>query len=461
MSTPISAVPRNAACACGSGKKSKKCCGAQPEQASVSPAQEWHNLDNQMVEDMSNFGRRRFGDEWAHVLADYPVDSRAMEAEPAHMNLFIQWLCHERKFEGRPASHHYLEARGRNLSASEKTWLESQQQAWLSVWEVIDFQEGGWIELVDLITRERRRVVELTASRGLRRRLAFLARVVDHAGMAMLCGLHPNPLSAGSAHHVLEDMREALGPSKHITGAQLRRGDIPTLLIESWQRALEAVARQPLPDLTTTDGERVVLVKDIFALVGSGARAEMSRRLTAEPDILIGGQSRADVFLVSKEHRKHAAAGAPATILGRISLTTRELRIETDSRERAARLRDRLERLADGRLRHKRRNETDPIEAMAGAGHPVGPAPRGGRLPDDPVANELALSFKRQHYADWVDHPLPALDGLSPREATLNPALRARLSLLLKEMEELEECGPERQRYSFEEVRRELGMLAT
>ena len=348
-------------------------------------------------------------------------------------------------------------------SASETSWLASQQRSWLSVWEVVDFQAGTWIDLVDLITGERRRVVELTASRGgLRKRLAFLARVVDHAGMAMLCGLHPNPLSPGGAHHIVEGIRGVIGSSKHVTPGQLQGGGIPTLLIETWQDALEAAARQPVPELRTTDGERLVLVKDVFALVGSAAHGEMAKRLAAEPDVRIGGGSRVDVFLVTKAPQESvAASGAPpTTLLGRISMTSRELRIETDSRERAGRLRERLERLANGRLRHKRREETDPREVMAGAG-PVGPGPEGGRVLDDGVASEVVLSFKRKHYADWVDHPLPALDGLSPREATMNPTLRSRLALLLKEMEEFEERGPERQRFSFEEVREELGMLTT
>jgi SEC-C motif-containing protein len=90
---------RNDPCPCGSGRKYKKCCGA-PAAAPVSPAQPWHDLDDRLTKELSDYGRRRFGDDWAHILADYPVDEEEMERVPAHMNLFIQWLCHENKFEG-------------------------------------------------------------------------------------------------------------------------------------------------------------------------------------------------------------------------------------------------------------------------------------------------------------------------------------------------------------------------
>ena len=73
-----------------------------------------------------------------------------------------------------------------------------------------------------------------------------------------------------------------------------------------------------------------------------------------------------------------------------------------------------------------------------------------------PAADAAVLSFKQTHYADWSDHPVPALDGLSPREAAENPTLRARRSQPIKEMEELEGRGPAGQRFNFNVIGREL-----
>ena len=460
MTTPLS-PSRNDPCPCGSGRKFKKCCGAPAAAAPVSPAQPWHDLDDRLTKDLSAFGRRRFGDAWAHMLADYPVDEETMEQVPEHVNLLIQWACEEKKFEGQPAAGHYLDARGRNLPAGDRAWLEAQQLAWLSIWEVADLQQDAWIDLVDLLTGERRRVIEIGASRSLHKGLALLARVVDHAGMSMLCGSHPNPLPPDASRRVLDDFRDAAGATwatKQVDAALLRAGEMPTILIGLWQDEVEALARRPLPELRNTDGEELVLVKDTFALVGAGARQDMTRRLAAEPDIQPPAHPR-DAFVI--EARKHGAAeDAAATVIAHVTMTAREIRLETNSRERADRLRERLERIGEGRLRHKSRSESDARQLLAearqteAAGNQRSSMPRQG-----PAADAAVLSFKRSHYADWVDHPLPALDGLSPREATANPAMRARLSLLLKEMEELEGRGPAGQRFDFGEMKRQLGMV--
>jgi hypothetical protein len=449
---------RDAPCSCGSGRKYKKCCGDPARAAAALPTQRWHDLDDRVTKELTEFGGRRFGAAWAQILRDYPVDEQEMQRQPAHLNLFIQWLRHEHKFEGLPVTRHYLEARGRNLPDGTRAWLEAQERAWLSVWAVVDLEPGAWIDLVDLLTGERRRVVEATASRSLHKRLTLLARVLDHAGLSLLCGLHPNPLPPDAAARVLEDLWDAMRgswASKPVPPARLREGEVPSILIGAWQDEVDGRARRPLPRLTNSDGDEVVLIKDEFALVDGGARDELARRLAAEADIHPPEGPRGAFVIAARG--AGAARHEPATVLGRVTMTTRKLRLETDSRERADRLRERLERLADGRLRHERREEHDPREDMAAASRGEGPA-RGPMPSQGPAADEVVLSFKQTHYADWVDHPLPALDGLSPREATGNPALRARLALLLEEMDELEEHYPASQRFDFSGIRRHLEM---
>ena len=454
------APSRNDPCPCGSGKKFKKCCGAPAAAAPASPAQLWHDLDDRLTKDLSDFARRRFGDGWAHLLADYPVDEQDFEEVPAHVNLFIQWGCHEHKFEGKPVAEHYLESRGRNLPPRDRAWLEAHQRAWLSIWEVVELEEGAWLELVDLLTGERRRVIEIGGSRGMHKRLALLARVVDHAGLSLLCGSHPHPLPPDGARRVLEAIRGTAGTTwatKRVDPARLRAADVPTVLIDLWQQEVHAMADRPLPRLTNTDGEELVIVKDTYALVGAGAREEMARRLAAEPDIQPPEGPRG-AFVIEARGRDDPADSLTTVVTGRVTMTARELRLETNSRERADRLRERLKQLGDGRVRHKKRTETDAGQMLEQASRHEGSGARRSMPLSGPAADAAVLSFKQTHYAEWVDHPVPALDDLSPREAAANPALRARLAQLIKEMEELEGRGPAGQRFDFDVIRRELGL---
>ena len=68
----------------------------------------------------------------------------------------------------------------------------------------------------------------------------------------------------------------------------------------------------------------------------------------------------------------------------------------------------------------------------------------------------LELEYKRRHYEDWADHALPALEGRTPREAMRTAAGRARVDVLLKEMEHLEARTESGARFDFSQLRREL-----
>ncbi len=74
------------------------------------------------------------------------------------------------------------------------------------------------------------------------------------------------------------------------------------------------------------------------------------------------------------------------------------------------------------------------------------------------VKARLHREFKERHYSSWLDEPLPALDGKTPREAARTKAIRPRLDVLLKEMENHEARCPEAERFDFSRTRRDLGL---
>lgn len=58
-----------------------------------------------------------------------------------------------------------------------------------------------------------------------------------------------------------------------------------------------------------------------------------------------------------------------------------------------------------------------------------------GGLAGDEEAEEAMAAFLEQYERSWVDQPLPALDGATPRQAVGDPALVARLRALLREID--------------------------
>jgi hypothetical protein len=69
------------------------------------------------------------------------------------------------------------------------------------------------------------------------------------------------------------------------------------------------------------------------------------------------------------------------------------------------------------------------------------------------------LEHKAKHYSTWSDIALPALDGLTPREAAGDARSRARVMTLLREMDLAERAhSPAGQRFDFGPILRELGI---
>ena len=75
-------------------------------------------------------------------------------------------------------------------------------------------------------------------------------------------------------------------------------------------------------------------------------------------------------------------------------------------------------------------------------------------------AAALLAEFKRSHYRGWLDVPLPALGGRTPRHAARLKTVRPRLIDLLKELEshETRAATSESPAYDFGWMWRELGL---
>jgi len=141
------------------------------------------------------------------------------------------------------------------------------------------------------------------------------------------------------------------------------------------------------------------------------------------------------------------------TVIGHAIFTGSTLRLETNSRERADALRERVGAVCGDRIRHRAREHADPLSSRAA------PLERNTAPEPPPLeAAQLILDFKQRHYAGWPDLPLPALRGKTPREAVRTARGRASVDVLLKEMENLEQRSAGGAAFDFSELRRALGL---
>lgn len=461
-------IGRNEPCPCGSGKKYKRChleteaaargasgATAPPETAAL------HELDRTLADAMAAYARQRFGAEWLRFERDF-VDARAAEQLSGH------WALYHLRVRGSRVVDHFTAERGDRLTQKELAWLDAQSRSWLSVWEVEAVEPGASLVLHDILTGERRHVTEASGSRVLVRRSAVLARVVDHGGVSVICGSHPQPLPPLEAAAVARRFRDRLRRGASAPAERLREERLGRDLIGRWEEecaALEERSRIP-PQLHNRDGDELVFISERYDF-DAAARDELERRLGAMRAVVPpddDGTDRDYIF-----HREGAAArsGLEDLIVGHVQVGDRSLSLETNSVRRANALRTRVEAALGDLVRHHRRRRRDAQRMVArtwerersAGGAAAAPAvPRRHEVAEAPEAQQALREMKEHHYADWADHPLPALGGMTAHRAVRTKAGRERVDALLKHIEYGEAGLPAGERFDVSMLRRQLGL---
>jgi SEC-C motif-containing protein len=472
--TGRSKTPRNAPCPCGSGRKYKKCHLAEDEgreaaargtgreadearahQRRLAERDPIHALDERLAADALALARRRWGRAFDPdgALAGAGLDFATSQA-------LLGWSYgHYRGPEGRTALDLYAEERGGGLDAAGRALVEAQRGAWFSLHEVVSVELGRAIVLRDLLAGGEATVQEKAASRSVRPRDVLLARVLDLGDRAILAGCHLRSLPPRQADEVRRNVRSALGVrAAKVKPERLHEASADGTLFRIWQEAVDASDARPAPRLQNTDGEDFILTVDRFD-VAAGKADQVVARLLALPDASRDVDEKDGGITISFIREGNAKGLLPTTLVGRATLEGGVLRLETNSRERADRLRtlvaERLRPLASFRIRE----HTDPVSRLGEDASPREPRALGEPMP--PEVLEVVKRMQAEHYQRWLDEEIPALGGLTPRQAAEKKgAPRKRLELLLAEIEHAEAGQPEAQRFDVAVLLHELGLRA-
>lgn len=445
-------LPRNAPCACGSGKKVKHCCGADERLVALAPGAALHRMDERLVERVVLYANERFGRQWLAAPMEAYFLPRPFAQED--MQLFMPWVVNHWRVEGRTPREWLLAERGDSLSEAEHDWLLSQAGAVLSVWEARQVYEGEGLVVKDLLRGEERFVHEVKGSRTVRAREALLARVVDHEGLSVFCGVYPRTLPPRDTDLVVRAVRGELkvrGP--WVPQRKLAAEGMDLGLIHLWTEAVLELESAPVvqPVLVNTEGDPLLLTADHFSFPAHKRRQVVERLRRMEgAEVREEGPPTELVFL--KPYREGALL---ELYVGRAVVDSSRLRVETNSVERAEALRASVEAACEGLLTHRVREHADP-QALLAEQDALAEAQAGE--PAAPEMLEVLREFKARHYAGWLDVPLPLLKGKTPREAVRTAAGRRKVELLLKELEHGEAQLPERERTDLASLRGELGL---
>ena len=405
---------RNEPCWCGSGRKYKKCHLGR-EQLTLAERVNWLYAKAAQYAEFSG---------WRELLAEVGYEryrhthdlAEALDAgmaDPLVMDVVL--------FEG-GAFAEFLQVRGSLLPDDERLLAEQWLLVDRSVFEVEKVNPGESLTVRDTRNGDTHEVRERTASRQLKAGQLICARVVPAGdSMQFFGGVEPIALHERDALIDLLDSEPD-----------------PVELVSTLSRRFAPAT------LTNTEGEPLVICE---ATVRLGDPDGIEAALDETYDRVDGEEPPRWHEHVNTHGMPHIRA-----VLVRDGDT---LRVETNSAERMDRVVATLIRL-DPTMRvldDVRRPIRDSREAADLAAQL--PAGEKALDPDAPEVAAMLDEFIREYEAKWLDEPIPALDGHTPRQAADDPTRRGDLIKLLDSFPADEDTPG---RMSAERLRSALGL---
>lgn len=382
---PRGDLGRNEPCWCGSGRKYKKCHLGR-EQLALAERVNW--LYEKAIQHLHSAG-------WQDLLAEvgyerYRHTHDLSEAVAAGMtDLLVNDVV---LFEG-GAFEEFLEVRGSLLPDDERLLAEQWLLVERSVFEVEGVAPGESVTMRDVRNGDVHEVRERTASHQLKPGQLICARVLPAAdSMQFFGGLEPIAL------HERDPLIELLDAEPD-----------PVELMDALSRRFAPAT------LTNTEGEPLVIC-ETTAHVSDGIE-----------DRLDETYDRVDGEKPARWHEHVKTHGMPH-IRATLVRDGAALRVETNSEERMDRVLATLIGLDPAMhvVDDSRRPIRDSQEAAKLAAEFP---PAEGAL--DPEVAEMLDQFIREYEANWLDEPIPALNGHTPRQAADDPTRRGDLIRLL------------------------------
>lgn len=412
------AAARNAPCSCGSGRKYKHCCLAAEKRAASAA-----RFDDAVGGRIQDWTANTFGEEIDGALEEYAPAERALGDED--LQIFSAWFHSDRELPGGGTPAERYAARS-DLRAEEREAARRIASANLGLHRVLAVEPGHWIELEDLVFGRRTRVRSASVSREAVRWDILLGRVM--AG-------DPESLWGPVRLFAPDEEPELLAELRRLAGVDNAGAHANAEFEVAFRRqALELMRFKPpsrdiQPSYFTPEGDPMAHGQAAW-VVREHAEAEARMRplggLAHGEPLGIDITVRRDRLLA--KDRPPLPKGALMIETSRIGdeenvpvatvrLEQGELRVEAMSEERLALAIEAVDEDFGDVAELVRRDVTPIAQRLEERDHPA-PEDDVGLAPIDPAERADLLSGAMTEWMHrWLDEPLPALGGESPREA--------------------------------------------
>ncbi len=488
-------VGRNAPCPCGSGKKYKKCCMNRTQPPVDLFQRRLGDAYERLMKQLTRFAEKSFGDvallmAAAEFLFWSEEDGEILEQLEEHMPFFMPWFMFnwtyepenwpdlasdEMDLEIRIPPHQtiagiYARDHGKRLDALQRRLLEALGERPHSFLEVVACNPGQGFRLRDVLSGEVYDVIEKMGSRDARPGDLLMGRVVQVDHVAMLTDLGPI-LIPPRFKPMLVEFRKALAEKVGVITPAVLREAGPGL------RGLYFDIFEELstpPGLQNTDGDPLVFhtlhyeiedPREAFDKLVGLAVTEDADALRAQATLDRNGRIvRAEIPWSKPGNEMHKSWDN--TLLGRVVIDGRRLTAEVNSEARAKTIRREIEKRLGTAARYRTTTVESPeamMERSAAADGDDDEFPSQEELMQVPEVRRQIEKMLRDHWEGWVDEPVPALDGRTPRQAVKTADGREKVEALLLEARRNMEGNAVMRAVGSElidDVRRRLGLGA-
>jgi uncharacterized protein YecA (UPF0149 family) len=478
-------ISRNDPCPCGSGKKFKKCCLGKELENQRQP-KTYHDCCLELVDSLrpkvlqfmkesghDKFIEQAFKEYWRTLEPglDPPEFGKVAYLE------FLEWFIHDYPIvgHGKPVIRLFLESNPK-LPPEEMQILQDWQDAYISVFQVKEVELGKGVLAEDIFSSEEYFLSDVSLSNQVKKWELITFRkikVLEEWQLSAAGGKEPPKYKEDIRRFVMDHFQHY---KKHN-----RTVDLPVFLRKKGyllaQRCLTLkVKPTEMPKLFTSSGEKFEFWEARYDLTDFHKALDLldqnedfqqtdldedhqGNPLKVFYDWLERGKSSGQIKRIKPQsglQLKSFFTSGPGMesyrILGSVTLESGWLVLTAQGKERLAIGKQLLEDTLQNLIKH-RIDAVQSLESMLEEQAKAKPKKVDDEIPWE-IKQALLKDMYDNHYREWLDCPLPALGGKSPRKAIKSNEGRRRIEDLLREMEYLHNESYDK--YDISWVRREL-----
>lgn len=436
------------------------------------------SLTLKLMEFFLGQGRRLFRASLSEFFLDEHVDLSDEDMDQ-YVMAFWPWAFYTMIFDEENLEYHNLkgkippnttiaeifERQSRfRLTPDERKYLVSAYRRPFCFYEVLKVIPGKGLKVTDLITDRRHLVIDISASRVLEPGQVIYGLLATIDDQDVFVAVWPTILPHSFLIEILKFCDQYIGDN----GCSDEEAfEMDPLIREFMWQMHDALATPPV--VQNTDGEPIsfqtlhytvesaeVAFQALHSLCATNSPQDLRRdaRLDDQGNI---EHVQFDWSRVETNPKK----ALQNTSLATINLTGTSMTVEVNSEAREQAIRQHIHE----RLGHKAeylRSDVKSVETALRENREIGGSQSREEedLQQHPEVQKVMREMMERYWSGWVDEPIPALDGQTPRQAMRTKSGRERLEVLLREAERMDAKAtpPGLQQPIIDKVRKELGL---